>query len=225
MTDGGYPDGTDDPGSDRMRLVLGGGLAVVLLALVGAGGGWLLAGEPDRAAAPAATTGTPSAPSSAPPTTAPRTSPAERPTWSRTTAPAGLTVPEVVGTDFVAARQQLRDRKLGWQLVFGTGTGRSVERTSPAPGTPVRRGVTVTLWVSGPAPAVPVPDVVGANCDDAADDLVDAGLYPRYRTGHRGPVTAQEPAGGAAAHWNDPVGLSCGGEAGGAPATTLSPAP
>ncbi|MFI7430336.1 PASTA domain-containing protein [Micromonospora sp. NPDC049836] len=225
MTDDGYPDGTHDPGSDRMRLVLGGGLAVVLLAMVGASGGWLLAGKPDRVAAPVTTGGPSSGPSSVAPTGAPQTSPVEPPTTPRTTAPVGLTVPEVVGTDFEAARRQLRDRKLGWQIVFGTGAGRSVQRTSPAPGTPVRRGVTVTLWVSGPAPAVAVPDVVAEDCDDAADDLVEAGLYPRYRTGRRGPVTAQEPAGGAAAHWNDPVGLSCGGEPAGSPAITLSPTP
>ncbi|WP_319460627.1 PASTA domain-containing protein [Micromonospora sp. RTP1Z1] len=216
MTDG-YPDrqaspGRDDPGPDRTRLLLGGGLAVALLAVIGASGGWLLAGgrsdPPDR---PIAVATTAPAPSEATPTTdAPGTTPPVTRTTARTTPAGGLTVPELVGDDFEDARTQLHERKLGWRLVFGAGAGRNVERTNPEPGTPVRRGITVTLWVAGPAPAVAVPDLVGDRCDAAANDLVEAGLYPRYRTGRRGTVTAQDPVAGAPAHWNDPVALACG---------------
>ncbi|MEU9511982.1 PASTA domain-containing protein [Micromonospora sp. NPDC048169] len=220
MTDERQPadDGTR-PG--RPRLLLGGGLAVVLLAVIGASVGWILAGEPERQAAPGTTPpvgATPTSASASPTATA-------SPTGTRTSAPAGLTVPEVVGADFEQARRDLRERRLGWRLVFGTGTGRTVERASPAPGTPVKRGITVTVWVSGPAPAVAVPDVGALSCSDAADDLVDAGLYPRYATGREGPVTAQDPVAGGAARWNDQVTLTCGGTASTSPTASPSPTP
>jgi hypothetical protein len=227
MTDEGYPDRQPgvraEPRRDSTRLLLGGGLAAVLLAVIGASGGWILAGEPDGptpppAAAPTAPTVDATTPTAASPSTGD-----DRPTGTRTTTPAGLTVPQLVGTDFVQARRELRDRKLGWRLVFGSGSGRAVKRTSPAPGTPVKRGVTVTLWVAGPAPAVAVPDLLAQGCADAADDLVAAGLYPRYRTGRQGPVTAQDPVPGSAARWNDPVTLTCGDEPSTAP--TVSPLP
>ncbi|MFG1657848.1 PASTA domain-containing protein [Micromonospora chersina] len=225
MTDEGYPDRQpgvrDEPGPDRTRLLLGGGLAAVLLAVIGASGGWVLAGEPDRPTAPPAAAPTVSSVEATTPAAALPSPADDRPTGTRTTTAAGLTVPQVVGTDFEQARRELRDRKLGWRLVFGSGSGRAVERTSPEPGTPVKRGVTVTLWVAGPAPAVQVPDLVAQSCSDAADDLVAAGLYPRYRTGRQGPVTAQDPAGGSSARWNDPVTLTCGDE----PTTTPTASP
>lgn len=211
MTDDGYPDRpNDDPGPGRTRMLLGGGLAVFLLAVIGGSVGWLLAGRPDGSASPGPGVSTPVEPSGEPSTDTPRTTVPARPTRAYPGSATGLTVPELVGTDFAEARQELRDRKLGWRLVFGDGTGRSVERTSPEPGTPVRRGVTVTLWVAGPAPDVPVPGLIGQDCAHAADDLVEAGLYPRYRTGRRGTVTAQEPAADTSARWNDQVALTCG---------------
>ncbi len=223
MTDGGHPDRQprvrDGQGPDRTRLLLGGGLAVVLLAVIGASGGWMLAGRPDR---PVSAASTPPMPSEGPPTAAP---PGPPPTGTRTATAAGLTVPELVGADFVDARRQLRERKLGWRLVFGTGPDRSVLRASPEPGTPVRRGVTVTLWVAGSAPAVSVPDLADLDCGDAADDLVEAGLYPRYHAGRRGAVTAQDPVAGTPVHWNDMVALTCGDAPSGAPVDSPSPAP
>lgn len=119
-------------------------------------------------------------------------------------------MPPLIGTDFAEARDELRERRLGWRLVFGTGTGRTVARTSPAVGAEVRPGTTVHLYVTGPAPASTVPEVVGEECDDAADELVDDGFYPRYRSGRRGVVTRQEPAGGSTGNWNDPVAIWCG---------------
>lgn len=193
---------------------------MVLLAVIGGSAGWILAGDPDRPAASGEATPVVTASTSAPATTPPATT---APTGTRTSTPAGLTVPEVVGVDFEQARRELRDRRLGWRLVFGTGAGRSVERASPAPGTPVKRGVTVSLFVTGPAPAVSVPDVGALSCSDAADDLVDAGLYPRYGTGRQGPVTAQEPVAGSPARWNDQVVLTCGDTRSESPSATPAP--
>ncbi|OKI58035.1 PASTA domain-containing protein [Micromonospora sp. CB01531] len=229
MTDDGYPGRqpgvAGDPGPDRTRLFLGGGLAVVLLAVIGASGGWILAGDADPPPPPVTAGTSAPAPSDRTPTEATPSKPERSPTGTRTTTPSGLTVPDLVGTDFVQARRELHDRKLGWRLVFGTGSGRNVERTSPAPGTPVRRGVTVTLWVAGPPPPVPVPDLIAQDCGDAANDLVAAGLYPQYRTGRRGPVTAQDPAAGSSARWNDQVALTCGDDPSAGPTVTPPPAP
>ncbi|WP_157748325.1 PASTA domain-containing protein [Micromonospora echinaurantiaca] len=226
MTDGNTGLRTDgasgDAGPDRLTLALGGGLSVALLAAIGATGGWLLAGEgaePTGRPVAGATTGAPTGSPSAAPSRA-------TPTAPRSTSPTrstGLTVPPLIGTDFAEARDELRERRLGWRLVFGSGTGRTVTRTSPAVGAEVRPGTTVHLYVDGPAPASTVPDVVGEECDDAADELVDEGFYPRYRSGRRGVVTRQEPAGDAAGNWNDPVAIWCGVAAPGSP--TASPVP
>ncbi|MCL7459286.1 PASTA domain-containing protein [Micromonospora echinofusca] len=211
MTDGDTGE-RNDAAADRSAVLLRGGLAVVLLAAVGATGGWLLAGEDEPPAAPPAAaerlpsaTGTPGAARSTPGRSAPAA--------PRTTGPsrsAGLTVPEVVGEDFTDARDELRGKRLGWRLVFGRGTGTTVERTSPEVGTEVQPGRTVTLYVSGPAPAATVPDVVGDDCDDAADELVDDGFYPQYRTGRTGTVSRQDPAGDGTGRWNDQVSIWCG---------------
>jgi hypothetical protein len=69
-------------------------------------------------------------------------------------------------------------------------------------------------------PAVAVPDVGALSCSDAADDLVDAGLYPRYATQRQGSVSAQAPTAGAMARWNDQVVLTCGTSSPVAPSPT-----
>ncbi|MFI7647741.1 PASTA domain-containing protein [Micromonospora sp. NPDC049460] len=226
MTDGytgGGAGARDDAGAGRTTTRLGGGLAVVLLAAVGATGGWLLAGENDRptppdAAATAPPTGTRSA---AHPTPGRLTSSPAR--TSAPARPAGLTVPEVVGEDFAEARDELRERRLGWRLVFLGGAGRTVERASPAVGTQVQPGRTVTLYVSGPAPAATVPDVVGDDCDEAGDDLVDEGFYPQYGSGRTGTVTRQDPPGDSTGRWNDQVSVWCDAAPAGSGSATPTP--
>ncbi|MEV4809605.1 PASTA domain-containing protein [Micromonospora avicenniae] len=215
MTDGntsGTLSERGEGGPGRLTVVLGGGMVAVLLAAIGATAGWLLAAEdvpPEKPAAAPSVTGAPS------------DSPTERPTPTRTTpsaprssasTPSGLTVPPVIGTDFIDARDELRDRRLGWRLVFGDGVGSTVERTDPEVGREVRRGMTVTLYVAGPPPESEVPDVVGDACDEAADELVEEGFYPQYRSGKQGTVTRQEPSEGSPARWNDEVRIWCGSE-------------
>ncbi|MFF5177009.1 PASTA domain-containing protein [Micromonospora sp. NPDC000316] len=214
-------------GAGRASVLLGGGLVAVLLAVVGATGGWLLAGEDDGttadaqgvASATATPTGraTPSRPATS------RTTPSAPRTSAAPTKGTGLTVPQVVGIDFEKARDTLRKQRLGWRLVFGNGSGRTVESTSPAVGTEVSRGTTVQLKVAGPPPPAEVPDVVGDDCADAADDLVEAGLYPRYRSGRDGEVSRQEPAEDGPARWNDEVSIWCGSDPPNQP-TTKPPA-
>ncbi|MET8281328.1 PASTA domain-containing protein [Micromonospora sp. NPDC005174] len=209
--------GRDGGGGSRASVLLGGGLVAVLLAVVGATGGWLLAGDDDESPtnpqAVATATGTPTdEATSARPTTG-RTTPSAPRTTASATKGTGLTVPPVVGADFVQAREMLRKQRLGWRLVFGGGIGRTVERASPAVGTTVTRGTTVELQIPGPAPAAEVPDVVGDDCAKAADELVEAGLYPSYRSGRSGKVSQQVPAEDGPARWNDEVSIWCGAAA------------
>ncbi|MEO3770904.1 PASTA domain-containing protein [Micromonospora sp. B9E7] len=206
-------------------MLLGGGLAAVLLAAVGATGGWLLAGDGEPSSedplAVASLTGSPTVRVTAPRPSTGRATPSAVRTSASATKGTGLTVPPVVGIDFVQARDMLRKQRLGWRLVFGGGAGRTVESTLPAVGTEVTRGTTVQLRVTGPAPAAEVPDVVGENCDKAVNELIDEGLYPRYVSGRSGKVTRQEPAEDGAARWNDEVSIWCG--TGGAEQPTTKP--
>ncbi|PZV95013.1 PASTA domain-containing protein [Micromonospora phaseoli] len=192
-------------------MLIGGGVAAVLLAVIGAAGGWVLAGDQQGSVAtpPPAATGsrTPVAETSSPPGRPTPTRPSSSPSQSR---PTGLTVPELVGMDFEEAREELRDLGLGWQFVFGSGSSSSVRSTKPAPGTPVRRGITVVITVAGAAPPSEVPDLVGESCNDAKDELVEDGFSPRYPTGRSGVVTAQQPAGDTVGKWNDVVQIWCG---------------
>ncbi|WP_433536358.1 PASTA domain-containing protein [Micromonospora sp. CA-249363] len=209
--------GQDGGGGSRAGVVLGGGLVAVLLAVVGATGGWLLAGDDDETPvnpqAVATTAGTPTDEATSSRPTTGRTTPSAPRTTASATKGTGLTVPPVVGSDFVQARDMLRKERLGWRLVFGAGIGRTVESASPAVGTPVTRGTTVQLQIAGPPPAAEVPDVVGDDCAKAAEELVDEGLYPSYRSGRSGKVTRQEPAEDGPARWNDEVGIWCGAAA------------
>ncbi|WBB55832.1 PASTA domain-containing protein [Verrucosispora sp. WMMD573] len=213
-TTGGRP-GRDDTGPDRTRLIIGGGAAAVLLAIIGATGGWVLAGDqvepgPVSSGATGTSTPTPAVPNTPPrdrPTPTTPTRPSSSPSPSR---PAGLTVPDLIGADFEEAREELRDLGLGWQLVFGSGDSSSVRSTDPAPGTPVRRGVTVKINVAGAAPPNEVPELTGETCNEAGGKLVDDGFSPRYPTGRSGTVTSQRPPGGTVGRWNDVIQIWCG---------------
>ncbi|MEV0809309.1 PASTA domain-containing protein [Micromonospora sp. NPDC050200] len=227
MSDGHTLLDTPAPGRpNRAPLLIGGGLAFVLLATVGATAGWVLAGlgETSPTDPPAATAATAPAPTGDP-TSAAAPPPVEQPatvapTTPRTTTPPApsadstsyVTVPDLVGDGFEGARSDLRDRKLGWRLIFGTGLGEKVERLDPAPGTPVSHGTTVKVYVAGPAPEAEVPDLDDYDCADAAATIVERGFYPRYRTGRVGKVHSQDPEPDTTRHWNDEVAISCGAE-------------
>ncbi|MGI5524726.1 PASTA domain-containing protein [Micromonospora sp. CA-259024] len=209
--------GRDGGGAGRASVLLGGGLVAVLLAAVGATGGWLLAGEDDTPPgdplAVATATGSPTGRATTPRPSTGRTTPSAVRTSATATKGTGPTVPPVVGIDFVQARDMVRKQRLGWRLVFGSGSGRTVESTAPEVGTEVARGTTVQLRVAGPAPAAEVPDVVGEDCAEAADELIEEGLYPRYVSGRSGKVSRQEPAEDGPARWNDEVSIWCGTDA------------
>ncbi len=204
MTDGNTGRGT---GPDRLTLVLGGGLATVLLAAVGATAGWALAGSDDGRADPVA---------SGSPSPSPRavTSGPVRPTTASATpsrpSPTGPVVPDLVGEDFEDAQEELEKLGLRWRLVFGRGTGREVERTYPPAGVRVSSGRLIALYVTGPPPPVKVPDVTGDACAKAAEELVEEGFRVVYTLRRDGSVLKQEPIGGSRAPMGDPVALWCG---------------
>ncbi|WP_433530803.1 PASTA domain-containing protein [Micromonospora sp. CA-263727] len=212
MTDGTTEreTGRDDAGPDRVPLMVGGGIAAALLAVIGAAGGWVLAGDqrpPVKAPADAAGSRSPSVQASP---TRGRPTPTPAATSTAPTQPTGLTVPDLVGEDFEEAREELRSLGLGWQLVFGSGASSSVRSTKPAAGAPVSRGHTVVITVAGAAPPNSVPDLLGLNCRDAGAQLVDDGFSPRYPNRRAGKVTAQDPAGDTVGKWNDIVSIWCG---------------
>ncbi|MEV4753915.1 PASTA domain-containing protein [Micromonospora sp. NPDC049559] len=206
------PAGTSPSGPSRTALVAGALVGVVLLATIGAIGGWLIAESQNGTSPNALETGGPVlSPSTVATTKGTRTTP-PAPTKTTPRLQSGqFLLPNLVGKDFEDAREELRDRKLGTHVVFGVaGQDRTVLSTDPAPNTPVSAGITVQIRVVGAAPVVAVPDLVGKDCDEAKDELDDEGLSPRYPTGQRGEVIRQEPEAKAEARWNDQVRVYCG---------------
>ncbi|MBF9128262.1 PASTA domain-containing protein [Plantactinospora sp. S1510] len=221
----GRPDAGPRSGHpNRTGLVAGAAVGLVICAVVGAVGGFLLAGggeEPTDQGAGSVPTAT----STATPST-PRSTPGRTPTRRSTTAPAPqigeMQLPNLVGMDFEEARAELLRRGLGAQITFGkAGSDRSVASTNPRAGTSVRKGVTVRLTVVGAPPEVVVPELVGQSCAQAARRLVEDGLYPSYPTDRHGQVRSQDPKGGATLRWNERVKLFCSDSAGPTSTPTL----
>lgn len=129
------------------------------------------------------------------------------------TAAGGFALPNLAGLDFQEARTKVRELKLGWSLVFeGTLADPIVRVTDPPATTVVKPGDTVKILVKGGAPLATVPDVKGRPCADAANQIVDAGLYPQYPTGRNGVVQSQTPTATApkTLRWNGEMEIRCG---------------
>ncbi|MEQ4300478.1 PASTA domain-containing protein [Plantactinospora sp. B6F1] len=195
--------------SDRAGLFAGAAVGLVICAVVGALGGYLLAGDggPDQPDAGGAT------PTAEATSRTPRSTPSQTPSRRPSSAPppvGQMILPDVVGEDFQKARAKLLGLGLGVQFVFGSaGDDPTVASTHPRGGTAVKRGTTVRVTVVGAAPEVVVPALAGESCKQAARQLVDEGLYPNYPTGKRGEVRHQEPSGGTVLRWNQRVRLYC----------------
>jgi PASTA domain len=200
------------PGRPRLRLIAGAAGAVVVLAAVGATGGWLLAGA-DKSSNQGSGGRNPAPPASyQSPSPSPTSSPS--PTPSPSTVQGEFLLPNVVGLDFMQARQRLRDLKLGVKVDFdGKGDGRLVDETRPPAGVTVHSGITVKLRVLGDEPTLEVPSLLGMSCADAGREAADRGLEPQYRPEKAGRVVDQDPEPYDEARWNDRIKLVCGGEA------------
>jgi hypothetical protein len=209
VTEGWSEGAPEPPRRSRLTLLAAVAGAVVVLAAIGATGGWLLARSHQDNQGSASGSHTPTAaPSSY---SSPSPTPAE-PSQPESTTPGTdqFALPDVTGSDFADARRRLRDLRLGVQLVFrDAGDDRSVERTEPLPGTAVHAGVTVKLRVRGAAPSLTVPRLVGMTCAAAGKAAADAGFIPQYEPEKVGSAVRQDPEAFTEAHWNDRITLQC----------------
>ena len=95
-----------------------------------------------------------------------------------------VAVPDVVGMDREDARSRLEDSDLRVEVRQQESeeeAGRVLAQ-APAAGTEIEKGETVVITVSKEPTNVTVPDVVGAEVNDALDALGEAGLRPRQET-------------------------------------------
>jgi serine/threonine-protein kinase len=93
--------------------------------------------------------------------------------------PGETAVPDVVGLTQKSAEGRLKNA--GFNSKVRTETSDTVEKgrvidSTPAQGTQLERGQTVTLVVSSGPQKVAVPDLVGKDRDDATNELTTAGL-------------------------------------------------
>jgi hypothetical protein len=139
-------------------------------------------------------------------------SPSPSPDVTASSTSEDFQLPDVIGMEFRLARQKLRALKLGVNVRF-TSTlpgDYTVKDTNPRPYSQVHKGITVTLSVPGTPALVTVPDVLGLPCAQAAAQLVEAGLSPRYPSKRLGTVRSQDPLPTATSvHWNDKVTIGC----------------
>jgi hypothetical protein len=143
------------------------------------------------------------------PSPSPTVSPSPSPT---ATVPAdSFPLPKLDGLNFKDARTKVRDLKLGWTLKFeGNTNGQTVRDSNPTAGTAVQKGATITIFVTGAAPAAVPPVIAGKQCATAAELIIDAGLYPDYKSSARtGTVLVGPPQ--LNLHWNDKMSLTCTG--------------
>lgn len=185
----------------------------MVLAVIGGTAGWILAGSRGRdvVAGPgpsaSASSSLDTTPTSATPTDT--VEPSAPPSGG---AGDGFPLPDVTNVDFEQARKQLRDLRLGVQLIFAAnGDSRLVERTQPAGGNAVRRGITVKVFVRGGPPFATIPDVRGLTCGQVGTTVADHGLVPEYPTGRNGVVLRLDPEPGPdKLRWNDKLRVFCG---------------
>ncbi|MEU3553142.1 Stk1 family PASTA domain-containing Ser/Thr kinase [Streptomyces fragilis] len=131
--------------------------------------------------------------------------------------PEVVKVPSVEGRPLDQAREALKDQGLKPGMVtraFSEGVPRgSVISTEPEAGTERRVGTAVALVVSKGAP-VDVPDVTGAELDEARTELEAAGLKVRidpeeiHSPHERGQVARQSPEPGGRAGEGDTITLT-----------------
>jgi serine/threonine protein kinase/beta-lactam-binding protein with PASTA domain len=128
---------------------------------------------------------------------------------------AGLALPNLVGQDIGTIEKWAAQNRVNvqpTQVSSGQPQG-TVVAQSLAPGTPVRPGRTVSLSVSGGPSIVPVPDVQGRTCQEAQQELQQAGFSVDVQQGpfHADNATSVNPAGKAPS--GATVTLECGSSA------------
>jgi eukaryotic-like serine/threonine-protein kinase len=115
---------------------------------------------------------------------------------------AGLALPNLVGQDVNAIQQWAGANGLNLQptSVQSNEQQGTITAQSPAPGTPVRQGQAISVSVSNGPPAADIPDVRGENCQQAQEDLANAGftnVMVQQGVFHRNQATGTNPSGQA----------------------------
>jgi serine/threonine-protein kinase len=115
---------------------------------------------------------------------------------------AGLALPNLVGQDINAIQQWASANGLNLQqtTVQSDQQQGTITAQSPAPGTPVQQGQSISVSVSNGPPAANIPDVQGEDCQQAQQDLQNAGFTNvTVQRGffHRNQATGTDPSGQA----------------------------
>ncbi len=125
----------------------------------------------------------------------------------------GLALPNLVGQDINAIQQWASGHQLTLQpaTVQSSQQQGTITAQSPAAGTPVKQGQTISVSVSAGPPGVGIPDVQGENCQQAQQDLSNAGftnITVQQGFFHKNQATGTSPSGQAPT--STPVTLMCG---------------
>jgi serine/threonine-protein kinase len=126
---------------------------------------------------------------------------------------AGLTLPNLVNQNINSVEQWASQNQLTispTQVSSTTVAAGLITTQSPAPGTVVTSGQSITVQVSSGAPQVGIPNVQGQNCQQAQQALTAAGFQVSVQQGvfHRDQATGTNPSGQAAG--GSAVVLMCG---------------
>jgi serine/threonine-protein kinase len=115
----------------------------------------------------------------------------------------GLALPQLVGQDINAIQQWASANGLNLQqtTVQSSQQAGTITAQSPAAGTPVRPGQSISVSVSAGPPGIPIPNVQGENCQQAYQDLSNAGftniMLQQGGIFHRNQATGTNPSGQA----------------------------
>ena len=126
---------------------------------------------------------------------------------------AGLALPNLLGQDISAIQQWAGNEDLTLQqttVQSGKPAGTIVAQ-SPAAGTPVRPGQSISVSVSAGPPGVAIPSVQGESCQQAYQDLSNAGftnITVQQGFFHKNQATGTSPSGQAPT--DTPITLMCG---------------
>jgi serine/threonine-protein kinase len=125
----------------------------------------------------------------------------------------GLALPNLVGQDINAIQQWAGMNQLNLQpmTVQSNKQQGTIVAQSPVAGTPVKQGQSISVSVSAGPPAANIPDVQGENCQQAYQDLSNAGftnITMQQGFFHRNQATGTNPSGQAPP--SSPITLLCG---------------
>ena len=126
---------------------------------------------------------------------------------------AGLSLPDWTNQNVNAAEQWASANQVTLtptQVSSSTVTQGNIVSQSPAPGTVLTQGQTVSVQVSSGPPEQNIPSVQGENCQQAQQQLTTAGFQVSVQQGffHREQATGTNPNGQAPA--GSTVQLACG---------------